>query len=280
MKGNTNIKDTESMQKSRRKFFLNIGVTGLGIISSPSILMAKNHNKHYLKNRKRKGLTFLFQGDSITDGKRLRDNDWDWNHLMGHGYAYLIASRLWYDYVNEDLMFYNRGNSGNKIQDLNARWQQDTIDLNPDVLSILIGVNDVPKIIENEYSIKKWEETYIEVLDKTTKTLPNTQIILCEPFILPSYDMARIDWTKEKTESYLRVISEMQKIVRQLAETYDAIFIELQQPFLDACKKAPAKYWIWDGIHPMPVGHELIARLWIKEVSKKLDFTEHNYIKD
>ena len=181
-----------------------------------------------------------------------------------------------FDYENKDLMFYNRGISGNKIQDLNARWQQDTLDLNPDVLSILIGVNDVPKIIENEYSIKKWEETYIQVLDKTTKALPNTHIILCEPFILPSNDMARIDWTKERTESYQSVILEMQKIVKHLAEAYDAILIELQQPFLDACKKAPANYWIWDGIHPMPAGHELIARRWIKEVSKKLDFTGNN----
>jgi len=262
------------MYISRRKFFLNLGVTGLSLISLPSILLARKHSKHDFKNKKGKGLTILFQGDSITDGKRSRNKDW--NHVMGHGYVYLIASRLWFDYENKDLMFYNRGISGNKIQDLNARWQQDTLDLNPDVLSILIGVNDVPKIIENEYSIKKWEETYIQVLDKTTKALPNTHIILCEPFILPSNDMARIDWTKERTESYQSVILEMQKIVKHLAEAYDAILIELQQPFLDACKKAPANYWIWDGIHPMPAGHELIARRWIKEVSKKLDFTGNN----
>jgi lysophospholipase L1-like esterase len=228
-------------------------------MSLPGILLAKNHNKHYLKNKKGKGLTFLFQGDSITDGNRSRNKDW--NHL--------IASRLWFDYADKDLIFYNRGISGNKILDLNARWQQDTLDLEPDVLSILIGVNDVPRIINNKYSIKKWEETYIQVLDKTTKALPNTQIILCEPFILPSDD---IGWTKEKTESYQIVISEMQKIVKELADVYDAIFVELQQPFNDACKKAPAKYWIWDGIHPMPAGHELIARSWIKDVSKKLDF--------
>ena len=173
-------------------------------------------------------------------------------------------------------MFYNRGISGNTIKDLNPRWQQDAIDLNPDILSILIGVNDMPRIIENEYSIEKWEETYIQVLDKTKKALPNTQIILCEPFILPSDDMARINWIKEKTTAYQKVIAKMQKIVAQLAKAYDAVFVELQKPFLDACKKAPAKYWIWDGIHPMPAGHELIARLWIKEVSKKLDFIKYN----
>lgn len=262
------------MHISRRKFIRNTGLTGLTLTSLPSILSATNHSKLSLKNSEIKGLTFLFQGDSITDGQRSRNNDW--NHVMGHGYSYLIASRLWFDYTDKDLMFYNRGISGNTIKDLNPRWQQDAIDLNPDILSILIGVNDMPRIIENEYSIEKWEETYIQVLDKTKKALPNTQIILCEPFILPSDDMARINWIKEKTTAYQKVIAKMQKIVAQLAKAYDAVFVELQKPFLDACKKAPAKYWIWDGIHPMPAGHELIARLWIKEVSKKLDFIKYN----
>jgi lysophospholipase L1-like esterase len=111
-------------------------------------------------NSKSKGLTFLFQGDSITDGNRTSDNDW--NHIMGHGYAYLIASRLWYDYPNRDLIFYNRGISGNRVRDLDARWQKDTLDLKPDVVSILIGVNDVLAMIKNNDpdSIDKFEETY------------------------------------------------------------------------------------------------------------------------
>jgi len=231
----------------------------LTIASSSNNISTEILNAQIVEDHQNNGLTFLFQGDSITDGKRGRNKDW--NHVMGHGYAYLIASRLWFEHTDKNLMFYNRGISGNKIADLNARWQQDTIDLNPDVLSILIGVNDVPRIIENEYSIEKWEKTYIEILERTIKALPNIQIILCEPFVLPADDMARIEWTEEKTASYQRVISKMQKIVAQLAKTYNAIFIELQQPFLDACKKAPANYWIWDGIHPMPAGHELIARL-------------------
>ena len=64
----------------------------------------------------------------------------------------------------------------------------------------------------------------------------------------------------------------MQVIVRQLAKNYNTIHVELQDQFNLSLKKAPAKYWVWDGVHPMPAGHELIARIWIKEVSKKLDF--------
>jgi hypothetical protein len=86
---------------------MNLGITGLAVTSLPNILLAIDPSEYPLKNEQRKGLTILFQGDSITDGKRSRNKDW--NHVMGHGYAYLIASRLWVDYVNKDLMFYNRG---------------------------------------------------------------------------------------------------------------------------------------------------------------------------
>lgn len=63
--------------------------------------------------------TFLFQGDSITDGNRTRNNDW--NHVMGHGYQYIIASRLWYDFPEKGFHFFNRGISGNKVSDLALR---------------------------------------------------------------------------------------------------------------------------------------------------------------
>jgi lysophospholipase L1-like esterase len=93
-------------------------------------------------------------------------------------------------------MFYNRGISGNRVRDLDARWQQDTLDLKPDELSILIGVNDVLSIIKNTNpdTMQTFEETYKRILDKTKDALPNTLVVLCEPFILP------LGWVNEKTE--------------------------------------------------------------------------------
>lgn len=90
---------------------MKLGLTGLSLLSWPRILAAANQKRSTHKNKNWKGLTILFQGDSITDGGRSRNADW--NHIMGHGYGYLIASRLCYDYPKEDLMFYNRGVSGN-----------------------------------------------------------------------------------------------------------------------------------------------------------------------
>ena len=257
------------METSRREFIKKLGLTGFAAISLPHILSANQTsdiNKPANLNEPKKGLTILFQGDSITDGNRTRDNDW--NHIMGHGYACLIASRLWYDYPEQNLMFYNRGISGNRVRDLDARWQKDTLDLKPDVVSILIGVNDVIAIVKDwdPEPIEKFEETYKRLLYKTKEANPNVQFVLCEPFTLP------LGWLNEKTNVWNEEIPKRQKLVRKLAQQYNATFIELQKPFNDACKKAPADYWIWDGIHPKPAGHELIARLWIKEVKKKLTF--------
>lgn len=256
------------MKNTRRDFLKKIGLTGLAAASLPQLLSGARVLQPATFNNDHKGLTFLFQGDSITDGNRTRDNDW--NHIMGHGYAYLIASRLWYNYPEKDLMFYNRGISGNRVRDLDARWQTDALDLKPDVLSILIGVNDVIAIIKgwDPDSIEKFEQSYRNILDRTKKELPNTQLVLCEPFILP------LGWVNEKTEVWNSEIPKRQKLVKQLATEYQAIFIPLQQPFNEACKKAPVNYWIWDGVHPMPAGHELIAQCWINEVKKKFTFIQ------
>jgi lysophospholipase L1-like esterase len=259
------------MNAERRDFIKKIGIAGAAAMSLPEILLAKESSARSVHDSDvGKGTVVLFQGDSITDGNRTRDNDW--NHIMGHGYAYLIASRLWYDYPQQKQMFYNRGISGNRVSDLEARWQKDTLDLKPDVLSILIGVNDVMAVVKNQdpEPVEVFEATYKRILDKTKDSLPNTKLVLCEPFILS------LGWVNENPEVWQAETAKRAQIVRMLAEQYDACFIELQNPFLEACKKAPAEYWIWDGVHPMPAGHEMIARLWIKKVKEYLKFIHEN----
>lgn len=253
------------MNNSRRKFIQSLGMAGIITLGKPEILFAQHINNDSKNFNEKKGLTILFQGDSITDGNRTRNKDW--NHVMGHGYQY-ISSKFWFDYVDKNLMFYNRGISGNRVKDLEERWQTDALDLKPDVLSILVGINDVDAIINNQdpESIDMFELHYKSILEKTKQALPLTQLVLSEPFILP------VGRVKEKFESWEKEVSKQQKVIRKLAIDFDAIYVELQQPFNRACKKAPAEYWIWDGIHPMPAGHELIARQWINEVEKKLIF--------
>lgn len=131
-----------------------------------------------------------------------------------------------------------------------------------------MGINDVGGIVRNQSpgTIEAFEATYQGLLDKTKAALPNTQIVLCEPFLLP---VGRVmdNWELWQNETLKR-----QMATRKLAAANQAILVELQTPFNQACQKAPTSYWIWDGIHPMPVGHELMARCWLKEVKKHLRF--------
>jgi lysophospholipase L1-like esterase len=219
------------------------------------------------KRKATKGMVILFQGDSITDGNRGRNNDP--NHIMGHGYAFSIASRLGADYPELDLNFYNRGISGNKIIDLADRWQTDTLNLKPVVLSILIGVNDASSVVMNQeplVPVEKYEEVYRTLLTETHKTLPDCIVVLCGPFILKTGNVAN-HW-----DAYVYDVKQRQAVVRKLADEFAAVFVDFQDVFNEACIKAPAEYWIWDGVHPTVPGHELMAREWIKQIEKILSF--------
>ena len=100
----------------------------------------------------------VFQGDSITDMKWGR-NEKDRNHYLGHSYVYLIASRLGFDMPNARLNFFNRGMSGHRVGDLRKRWQRDAIELKPDLLSVLVGVNDVGRNLDG-VNVVQWENDY------------------------------------------------------------------------------------------------------------------------
>jgi lysophospholipase L1-like esterase len=133
------------------------------------------------------------------------------------------------------------------------------------VLSILIGVNDVLACVNGDtnYSAENYETGYRSLLKQTKDALPNIKLIICEPFILPGVRVnTNFDkWTAE--------VAKRQAIAKKLALEFNAVFVSLQQPFNDALAKAPVEYWIWDGVHPMPAGHELMARQWLKVAGKK-----------
>jgi lysophospholipase L1-like esterase len=248
---------------NRRRFLKNTAMLGALSTIAPQLLKAEAFNKEDVSPNGG-NMTFLFQGDSITDGNRTRNSDW--NHVMGHGYQYIIASKLWYDFPRKNFHFFNRAISGNKVTDLANRWQKDTLNIKPDVLSILIGINDTSSFIggNKDFSSEQYETKYRELLQQTRQQLPGTKLVLCEPFILP------VGKVKEHWEQYSTEVKKRQAIVKKLSEETGAIFVAFQAAFDKVLSKAPAEYWIWDGIHPMPAGHELMAREWLKQVSKKL----------
>jgi lysophospholipase L1-like esterase len=200
------------------------------------------------------GMRILFQGDSITDGNRGRNTDP--NHILGHGYQALISSRFGADFPERRLTFLNRGISGNTVSALTKRWQTDTLDLKPEILSILIGVND----LNSGVSAEQYEQEYDQLLADTVKALPNVKLVLGEPFGLP------VGLKKNGWEAYRAQVAVRDEIVNKLGGKYHAPVVHFQKMFESATNRAPAEYWIWDGIHPTYAGHQLMADEWVRTV--------------
>ena len=191
----------------------------------------------------------LFQGDSITDcGRNREDPD-----SLGDGYVNLIEGTLAGNHSQSNLKLINRGISGDKIRDLQLRWDADCIDISFDILSILVGVNDT-LITPAEL----FEEEYRMLLKRTTGEL-NSTIILCEPFLLLGDNNAYRDDLNPKIE-----------IVHRLSEEFSTLLLPLDKIFRKSCSLHPPEYWAPDGVHPTPAGHALIAKSWIECVDNAL----------
>ncbi len=230
---------------------------------------AGNQGARYQTPRFKIGSRLLFQGDSITDMKWGR-NEKDRNHYLGHSYVFLIAARLGVDIPEAKLDFYNRGMSGHTVGDLRKRWQKDAVDMNPDLLSILIGVNDVGRTLESGVDVGKWEKDYRHILTESRKANSALRLVLLDPFVVSS--------GKLKTEAEFRKrrdqVDRLLPIVEKLAKEFNAVHIKTQEIFDSASETVSPEHWIWDGVHPLPQGHELIARNWIQSVSDRWSSAE------
>ena len=200
----------------------------------------------------------LFQGDSITDAGRDR-NATGANAGLGTGYALFITAMLRADRPGAGLQCFNRGISGNRIVDLYARIKSDAINLMPQVLSVLIGVNDTWHEFgsQNGVAVPKFERVYREFLAEVRAAVPGVQFVLCEPFVLPCGVVTK-DWVAE--------MDQRRAVVKKLAGEFKSKFVAFQKMFDDAMKQAAPEYWAGDGVHPTAAGHMLMARTWLKEV--------------
>lgn len=204
-------------------------------------------------------------GDSITDACRNRNTD-KHTGALGSGYALFIGGELTKDAPNE-YEIYNRGISGNRVVDLYARIKADVWNLQPDVLSIFIGINDIWHELggQNGVDLERFEKVYRMILDDTLARLPKLKIMLCEPYVLHG------DATDEKWEEFNKV-REYAKVVKNLAKEYGLYFVPTQAPLENRAEKFGAKYYADDGVHPTPAGAKVLADEWLKvfkeEVSK------------
>ncbi|MFH5885374.1 SGNH/GDSL hydrolase family protein [Halalkalibaculum sp. DA3122] len=208
------------------------------------------------------GATILFQGDSITDAGRERENDAP-NHpgALGHGYAFLAAAELRYAMAAKKLRCYNRGISGNKVFQLADRWQEDCLDLKPDLVSILIGVNDFWHTL-NDYdgTVEIYENDLKALLERTKQDLPNVTLVIGEPFVVDEGTAVDDRWFPD--------FSAYQQVARQVADQFGAAFIPYQQVFDSASSQVEPVYWTADGVHPTMAGAELMAQAWLETVKR------------
>ncbi|MDA9922376.1 SGNH/GDSL hydrolase family protein [Verrucomicrobiales bacterium] len=201
------------------------------------------------------GSRLVFIGDSITDMKWGR-NEKDRNHYLGHSFVFLIAARLGADMPDTKLDFYNRGHSGNTVADLKKRWKKDAIDMKPDVLTILVGTNDAGRGVTAD----AFESDYREILNASRKANPKLKIVMLDPFAVRSGKLSsEAAWNARGP-----LTKSLAAVVRKLAKEFEASHIPTQEIFDKASARISAEHWIWDGVHPLPQGHELIARHWIE----------------
>ncbi len=252
----------ESNINSRRSFIKKAAVGSLAAISIPSIVSASAQKAKKIKGI---GLTnnqiILFQGDSITDaGRSRKDTGYNTGQGLGSGYALLAAAAMLNKHAPLNLKIYNRGISGNKVYQLAERWDDDCINLKPDVLSILIGVNDIWHKLNGNYNgtVDIYRNDYTALLERTRKALPDVKLIICEPFGVRGVKAVDDKWYPE--------FYDYQKAARDIAAKFDAIFIPFQNIFDEAQKRAPGAYWTGDGVHPTLAGAQLMAEAWIKVI--------------
>lgn len=255
------------MTLKTRRAFISKSLAGVaGIASIPAVLNSccdnKNKPEAAVPGFMKKNLRILFQGDSITDAGRDRTIPEPNNsRAMGQGYSFLAAADLLERYPSYNLSIYNRGISGNKVFQLAERWDTDCLEIEPDLLSILIGVNDYWHTLSGKYegTIEDYTNDFRNLLKNTKARFPDVKLVIGEPFIV--VEGSAVD------ESWLVEFPKYQEASKSVAAEFDAIFIPYQKIFNEAGTRVenPA-YWAPDGVHPSIGGGRLMASAWLRYV--------------
>ncbi|HBV63876.1 MAG TPA: lipolytic protein G-D-S-L family [Rhodopirellula sp.] len=236
----------------RRSFLTTASTIGAAACLNQNSLFAAE------KTQLKKGATILFQGDSITDAGRNKKNPAA-NEKLGRGYPNHAAKLLHAAHPDLDLQIHNRGISGNKVPDLDRRWQKDCLDLQPDILSILIGVNDIWHQLNGRYdgTAKTYRDGFTALLERTRKSLPDVTIVICEPFVLMSGTV------KQNKTKWFPEFDTRREYAKQVSDKAGAIWVPFQAMFNQAVTAGTEPSDLAkDGVHPTQDGHAMMAKTW------------------
>ena len=204
-----------------------------------------------------KGMTILTQGDSITDAGRNFEDD----SFLGYGYSMIIGSILMSKYAEYELKVINKGISGNRVCDLKGRWEKDTLAYYPDILSIMIGINDTWRRYDSDdpTSASKFEEDYKFILEQSKAQ--GSKIIIIEPFL----NIVKKEMQSWKDEDLYEKIDVCKKLAKKYADEY----IPMEDIMQKMIKIRPCEFWTPDGVHPSHAGHGLIADKFLSLLKMK-----------
>ena len=246
--------------KTRRDFLKTAAISG-ALLSIPDIMASAMTISHTSKISLQKDNIILFQGDSITDAGRDKNiKTANTSPMMGSGYVIQVAGELLFRFADKNLTIYNKGISGNKVNQLAERWEADCINLKPNVLSILIGVNDFWHAKTGRYkgTAKEYEDGYRALLKRTLSALPGVKLIIGEPFAVTGVKAVDSTWYPQ--------FDQYCEAAKKLANEFNAVFIPYQKVFDEAQKRAPGVYWTHDGVHASLAGAHLMANAWMEAV--------------
>ncbi|MFK0256189.1 SGNH/GDSL hydrolase family protein [Streptomyces sp. NPDC090445] len=216
----------------------------------------------------RPGSTVLFAGDSITDCQRLESEDG-----LGFGYPLRVAGEWGLRHPDRPVTWLNTAHGGDKVRDLQARWQTDVLDARPDLVTLLVGVNDVGwhTLDPQGYviAVEEFEAGYDRLLAPLAEA--GTQLIVIEPFLLPIRGVveagAGVLIGEEERKEWRADLDPKIQVVRELARTYGAQLLAADGMFAALAATAGPEYWAADGVHPTPAGHAALAAAWLRLVA-------------
>ncbi|MBS4219279.1 SGNH/GDSL hydrolase family protein [Bacillus sp. FJAT-49711] len=190
----------------------------------------------------------LFIGDSITESGRYEDAEG-----IGNGYVRLLHDYLITAFPSKELEIMNKGIGGNRATDLKARWEKDVLALNPDYVSVSIGINDVWRQLDSPDMEQVYPEQFEEILTGLLEKT-NGQLILMEPTVIEE------DVDSEGNQKLVPYV----EIIRNLAKKFNAILVPTHQDFIDYLNTGTAYKLTTDGVHMNSAGNMLMAASWIK----------------
>lgn len=207
-------------------------------------------------------MKLVFIGDSLIEAYRVEEHACP-SRRLGMGWVFLAMADLMAGFPGKPWEPVNRGIPGNRLRDIAQRWERDCLAYAPDVVTLGVGANDTRRVLKDGEgdSVERYESGLLSLLERWRAAMPCARVFVMEPFLVP---------TGQATPAHMADIEARAGAARRSALAGGACFVELGTLFCEKLPLAPAPFWAYDGIHPTPAGHRLIADAWLSALAGEI----------